>query len=257
MKNRIKLSAIACSDIGRIKQKNQDSMLIKHAASSKREILMAAVCDGMGGLDKGELASAAVIRELSKWFDRELLQGFEEKSLRNMAKSWVCMLHEQNKALSDYGRSQEIRLGTTFTGVLFVNNKYMAIHIGDSRFYRIDSSIKQLTTDHTYVAGQVAMGNMTKEQSRLDKRRNLLLQCIGASESIKPEIIYGRVRKGAYLLCTDGFRHEITDDEMYRELMPGLLTNKKIMNEKCLDLIEKIKARKENDNISVLLIKAE
>lgn len=166
------------------------------------------------------------------------------------------MLHEQNKALSDYGRSHEIRLGTTFTGVLFVNNKYMAIHIGDSRFYRIDSSIKQLTTDHTYVAGQAAMGNMTKEQARLDKRRNLLLQCIGASESIKPEIIYGRVRKGAYLLCTDGFRHEITDDEIYGELMPKFLTNKKIMNEKCLDLIEKIKARKENDNISVLLIKA-
>ena len=256
MKNMIKLSAIACTDIGTIKQTNQDSLIIKHAACSRCEILMAAVCDGMGGLDKGELASATVIRELSKWFDREIFYGSRGKNLRDAAKSMVCMLSELNKTLSDYGRTQKIRLGTTFTGVLFINNRYMAVHIGDSRFYRIDSSMKQLTTDHTFVAREVARGNMTKEQARIDKRRNLLLKCIGVSEVIEPEILYGRVKKGAYFLCTDGFRHEITEDEIYAELMPRLLTDKKAMNNKCLNLIERVKKRNEKDNISVILIRA-
>ncbi len=256
MKNLIKLSAVACSDIGMIKQSNQDSLLIKHAACSKCEILMAAVCDGMGGLDKGELASATAIRELSEWFEREIFSGLQENNLRIAAKSMVCMLHELNKTLLDYGRAHKIRLGTTFTCVLFINDKYMAVHIGDSRIYRIDASIKQLTTDHTFVAREVARGNMTKDQARVDKRRNLLLKCIGVSETIEPEVLYGRVKKGAYLLCTDGFRHEITEDEIYRELMPRLLINEKIMNEKCLDLIERVKERNEKDNISALLIKA-
>ena len=97
---------------------------------------------------------------------------------------------------------------------------------------------------------------MTKEQARIDKRRNLLLKCIGVSEVIEPEILYGRVKKGAYFLCTDGFRHEITEDEIYAELMPRLLTDKKAMNNKCLNLIERVKKRNEKDNISVILIRA-
>ncbi len=257
MKNIIKLSAAACSDIGLYKKTNQDSLIIKHAAGCKYEILMAAVCDGMGGLDKGELASATVIRALSKWFEWEILNSPQRKSIRAAAESWVYMLREQNKVLSAYGKAQKMRLGTTFTGVLFINNKYMAVHVGDSRFYRIDTSIRQLTTDHTFVARETAMGNMTKEQARIDKRRNLLLQCIGASEDIEPEILFGKVKKGAYLLCTDGFRHEITEDEMYRELMPQLLTDKRAMHDRCLNLIERIKKRNERDNISVLLIRAE
>ena len=64
--------AIADTDIGNVKQTNQDSVLIKHGETEKGEILLAVICDGMGGLEKGELASATVIRTFSKWFDEEL-----------------------------------------------------------------------------------------------------------------------------------------------------------------------------------------
>ena len=60
----------ADTDIGIKKQTNQDSVLVKHGKCGLGEVLLAVVCDGMGGLDRGELASASVIREFNGWFDR-------------------------------------------------------------------------------------------------------------------------------------------------------------------------------------------
>lgn len=50
------------TDVGTTKEINQDSILVRHGKYSEGEVLMAVICDGMGGLDKGELASATVIR---------------------------------------------------------------------------------------------------------------------------------------------------------------------------------------------------
>ena len=71
--------ATADTDIGIKKQTNQDSILIKHGQCEKGEILLAVICDGMGGLKKGEVASATVVKKFSEWFDSEL--PFELKNL--------------------------------------------------------------------------------------------------------------------------------------------------------------------------------
>ena len=97
---------------------------------------------------------------------------------------------------------------------------------------------------------------MTLEQAKTDKRRNLLLQCVGASEKIVPEIREGVCERGAYMLCSDGFRHEISELEMYESLNPVNFVNKESMHANARYLIELVKQRKEKDNISVVLIKA-
>ena len=115
----------------------------------------------------------------------------------------------------------------------------------------------QMTTDQTFVAREVSRGTMTAEQAKKDKRRNLLLQCVGASKVVEPQIICGRVEKGAYMLCSDGFRHEITEVEMYESLNPINLMNRDAMHSNTRYLIWQVKSRGERDNISVILIKAE
>ena len=114
-----------------------------------------------------------------------------------------------------------------------------------------------LTTDQTFVAREISRGTMTPEQAKRDKRRNLLLQCVGASRTVEPQIIYGKAEKGAYMLCSDGFRHEITEEEMYESLNPINLMNKAAMHSNAKYLIEQVKAREERDNISVVLIKVD
>ena len=68
----MRYTATADTDVGISKDTNQDSVLIKHATYPGGEVLMAIICDGMGGLSKGELASATVIRSFARWFDDDL-----------------------------------------------------------------------------------------------------------------------------------------------------------------------------------------
>ena len=250
--------ATADTDIGISKDTNQDSVLIKHASTDKGEVLLAVVCDGMGGLSKGELASATVIRAFADWFDNELPFELENVDLNVIGAKWSLMLKELNAQILEYSKSNALEgVGTTFSGILFVDDQYIIGHVGDTRVYHIGSALTQLTTDQTFIAREISRGTITPEQAKTDKRRNLLLQCIGASKTVEPQIIIGNADKGAYMLCSDGFRHEITEGEMYESLNPINLMNKDAMHNNAKYLIDQVKRREEKDNISVVLIKAE
>ncbi len=250
--------ATADTDIGISKKTNQDSVLIKHASTEDGEVLLAVVCDGMGGLEKGELASATVIRDFSNWFDEELPFELETVDMQVIGAKWSLLLKELNARILNYSREHGIDgIGTTFSGILFMGEQYVIAHVGDSRVYRIGASLQQLTTDQTFVAREISRGTLTLEQAKTDKRRNLLLQCVGASKSVEPQVICGVAEKGAYMLCSDGFRHEITEAEIFESLNPINLMNKDAMHSNARYLINQVKNREEKDNISVVLIKAE
>lgn len=253
----MRYTATADTDIGISKSTNQDSVLIKHASTDAGEVLMAIVCDGMGGLAKGELASATVVREFARWFDEDLPFELENLDMRVIGGKWSLMLKDLNLRIQQYGTKHGASLGTTFSGILLAGNQYVVGHVGDSRVYQIGSSLNQLTTDQTFVAREISRGTMTPEQAKTDKRRNLLLQCVGASRTVEPQIICGAAEKGAYMLCSDGFRHEITEKEIYESLNPVHLMNKNAMHSNARYLIDQVKSRNERDNISVVLIKAE
>lgn len=247
----------ADTDIGISKNRNQDSVLIKHAAFDGGEVMMSIICDGMGGLDKGELASATVIRRFSEWFDKELPFELEHVDMNVIGGKWSFMLKDLNMALLEYSRLHSESMGTTFTGVLFVEEQYVAVHVGDSRLYRIGSAVHQMTQDQTFVAREVRRGAMTWEQARVDRRRNMLLQCIGASDIVHPEILSGNTERGVYMLCSDGFRHEITEDEIFEQLNSYQLPDQNAMHRNAGYLIDQVKRRQERDNISVIVIKVE
>lgn len=249
--------ATADTDVGIAKSTNQDSCLIKHASFDDGEVLMAIVCDGMGGLSKGELASATVIRAFSKWFDEELPFELDNTDMSIIGAKWSLLLKNLNSKIGEYGSSIRQSLGTTFSGILFINDDYVIAHVGDTRIYHIDSGLTQMTTDQTFVAREISRGNMTFEQAKTDKRRNLLLQCVGASENVEPQLICGKTQKGAYMICSDGFRHEISDKEIYESLNPINLLNENAMHNNAKYLIEQVKNRNEKDNISVVLIKVD
>jgi len=251
-------TATADTDIGIVKGTNQDSMIIRQATYNGGNVLMAVICDGMGGLSKGELASATVIRAFYDWFNSELQYELVKPDMEVIGGKWANMLKALNRKISDYARQHSISsMGTTFTGILLINGVYTVVHVGDTRCYMIHDSVRQLTEDHTFVAREIQRGTMTRKQARTDKRRNLLLQCIGASENVEPQVLVGTVERGAFMLCSDGFRHEITDNEIFESLNPVNLMNKNAMHNNARYLIELNKKRGERDNISVILIKVE
>ena len=68
----MRIQTAYCTDKGNVKEVNQDALLIKTASTSMGEIAFLAICDGMGGLERGEMASSLMIRGLGQWFKNEL-----------------------------------------------------------------------------------------------------------------------------------------------------------------------------------------
>lgn len=94
----------ADTDIGIAKETNQDSVLFKHGTYSGGEVLMAVICDGMGGLAKGELASATVIRKFSEWYNKELPYELENLDLHVIGGKWSLMLKDLNIKIIEYAK---------------------------------------------------------------------------------------------------------------------------------------------------------
>lgn len=247
----------AVSDKGIKKPVNQDSLTIKVADTQYGQVVLAVICDGMGGLEYGEVASSNVMKAFEEWFyndfPRLLQTGYQSDEIQ---KQWENIINVLNHKLMNYGRERNIRLGTTITAMLFIDKNYYIIHVGDTRAYEIHYNLKQLTIDQTVIQRELDMGNITMEQAKIDARRNVLLQCVGASEVLFPEFIVGEIQEDAvYMLCSDGFRHEVTDQEIAVYFAPMNLCNVEHMSYYAEYLIELNKSRMERDNISVLLIR--
>ncbi len=245
------------TDAGTIKQTNQDSLSVKVVNTKQGRMVLGVLCDGMGGLDKGEVASASVIMAFDRWARNELA-SLSEKPIEDteLRRQWEAIVNEQNKLILEYGSRRGVKLGTTLTAILLTQNRYYIMNVGDSRAYEITNNIKQLTKDQTFVAREVALGHMTPEEAEKDERRSVLLQCVGASDSVYPDMFFGETKAGAvYMLCCDGFRHEITPQEIFDRFKPEVLFDEHMMNKASLDLIELNKRRNERDNITVALIR--
>lgn len=247
----------ANTDVGLVKLKNQDCLSVKVMNTQQGKMAFAVLCDGMGGLSEGEIASASVVQAFEQWVLNEFPKlCVDPLKADEIKEEWEKIVIEQNSTLMSYGLQKGIKIGTTVVVLLLSQNQYYILNVGDSRAYEMAKEINQLTQDHTLVAREVALGNMTQEQADKDEKKNVLLQCIGASKTIAPDFFCGDLKENAtYMLCSDGFRNKITSDEIYEKFYPNHLGNITDMNEKTLSLIELNKTRGEKDNISVVLIR--
>lgn len=256
----MKFLAAADTDIGIKKSANQDSLTLKIADTSNGQIVLAVICDGMGGLSKGELASAVVIRAFSAWFEKrlpELLSEGKELSCDLVKDEWLIIINNENEKLRQYGIDNNVRLGTTITALMAWENTYFVMNIGDTRAYKITDSLLQITNDQTFVAREVALKRMTPEEALVSPQRNILLQCVGVTPSMAPDFFYGEFESNtSFMICSDGFRHLISPQEILNEFRPSSLGDENDMRRRIRSLIELNKIRMEADNITALLVKA-
>lgn len=251
------------TDVGIRKETNQDSVLIKEAKTAYGNVLMAVVCDGMGGLAKGELASAELIRAYADWFDHGFADilyhhrdagGIDSTALKEALDG---IAQNVNRRVGRYASHLGSMMGTTAVVFIIAEGRFYTMNVGDSRICRIDDfSITRLTKDQTYVQREVDAGRMTQADAALHPKRNVLLQCIGAGQRVVPEFGEGVCQPGElYMLCSDGFRHVVSEDEFLRIFAPEKMTTEKVMHDAAVYCTELVKSRKEKDNISVILIR--
>ncbi len=245
------------TDVGIRKKTNQDSVLVQQANTSLGTVLLAVLCDGMGGLAKGEVASASTISAFREWFRNDfpgiLAAGMDPEALRL---SWVDLVNDLNAKIAAYSSRYNASMGTTCVAILVVGDIYFLMNIGDSRAYWVSDNLYQLTKDQSFVQRELDSGRITFEESLVHPQRNVLLQCIGAIARVEPDFYTGSVKPGeCYMLCSDGFRHVITPEELFEKLRPTVCTDQAKMKENLVYITELNKRRHETDNISAVLIR--
>ena len=249
--------ATVYTDVGIRKETNQDSALLMEAKTDFGNVLLSVICDGMGGLEKGEVASATVIEAFGNWFENDLPKllhrGDRERMIFGELEELIM---DCNQKIAAYADSLHISMGTTLNALLLMDGRYEIVNVGDSRAYLLSDGLYQLTRDQSLVQREVDMGRMTALEAAVSPQRNILLQCIGASPIITPDYYSGDYAAGqVFMQCSDGFRHVITPEEIYRYLNAEALTDEQTMHDNIVYMTELNKSRRETDNITVLLVK--
>ena len=130
---------LACyTNKGRIKEVNQDALLINRERHRGKEAVLAVICDGMGGLECGETASAEVIRAFDLWFREDFQDLADQEEFEDeLYDSWEMLFQKVHQKIREYGRIRGIRIGTTATAMLLWEERFYIAHVGDCRIYEI------------------------------------------------------------------------------------------------------------------------
>jgi protein phosphatase len=204
----IALISAADSNIGKVRSSNQDSGYAGYR--------MFFVADGMGGHAGGDIASAITAQRMAQ-------MDAEYATPDDAGASVLARILETNQLLTETVATHEhlSGMGTTFSGVVFVEDKAVLAHIGDSRIYLCrDGETVQVTTDHTFVQRLVEMGRITEAEALVHPRRNVLLRVIGDSNE-PPQLDFKvLVTKPGdrWMMCSDGLNGYVSDSIIHMNL---------------------------------------
>ena len=193
----MRLNFAAISDVGRVRKDNQDSGYVGPH--------LIAVCDGVGGAARGDIASSTAIAQLRKLADNPPGPGTDEKELLSLVNAAMHRAHDRIAELVDQNPSLD-GTSTTATVALFDGQRVGMGHVGDSRAYLFrDGEISQLTNDHTFVQTLIDEGRITEAESRVHPHRNLILKAIDGSHELEPDLFLLELKPhDRLLLCSDG-----------------------------------------------------
>lgn len=214
----LKISVGFATDVGG-RSKNEDAVHVSELPPlptgdlGGQPGLLLAIADGMGGYQRGEVASGLAIETVREMFDED--PGADAALLLKQA------FRRANDRIYQNGRAygEDAMMGTTLV-VVATRGKYATIaSIGDSRAYLVRANrLTQITQDHTFVAEQVAQGAMSEEEARESPHRNIVTQGLGHRaklDSRMPNVFeITLLPEDRLLLCTDGFYDVATDDDL-------------------------------------------
>lgn len=201
------------SDVGRVRELNEDNW---HWETLDGEVALYAVADGMGGHDRGELASQVAIESLFEETRRALplLPQRDVVSLRNMLRD---SFQAANQAVVASGAEHDSNMGTTLCAALVHGERDAIIaNVGDSRAYLVrGDSLQQISQDHSLVAYLVQLGELAATDARNHPSGNILVRSIGSMDEVEIDLYHVRTQPGDRLvLCSDGLWGEVPDDEL-------------------------------------------
>ena len=247
-----RILAESLTDCGAVRTVNQDAILQFHTDG----LDLFCVADGMGGHAHGERASAAITDALRDWcrafYTRKYAGGFAE-IVDDLEKA----LEEVNRLIYQRYNQTEI-CGSTVVALLFFEDHYAAISLGDSRIYlRRRSSFGPITQDDSWQNSNEADG-LSEEDKLSSPNYDTLSRAVGIQESVIFHRMTDQVKQGdTFLLCSDGIYKYCREEVLKRACRPAGLLHRKSIKEDLNDIENAVRESGAPDNYSAVLIRVE
>lgn len=229
------------------RKENQDSAGLR---DTKLGYLIV-VCDGMGGMQGGSVASQIAVQTILETVASADVQA-------NPSMTLIKAIRNANMAIIEEGRDDPNLqgMGTTVTALLLTPHSALTAYLGDSRIYQIRHGEKVFRTfDHSMVFEMVKEKVISEEQARLSDQSNVIMKALGITTDIEVEVVERPYRKGdRFVLCTDGFWGAMPEDEFIRHLSEKKPLDKIL--DSTANIVESIgrNSGKEYDNLTAAIL---
>lgn len=243
------------TDTGTQRELNEDFAIVRvfptAAGTTRDDVVVAVVADGMGGHASGEIASLmaadTVLDVIGERLPRHPLD------LASLKRHVAIAVKAANSRIYQRGRSHtaSLGMGTTLTIALVWKTHLLIGHVGDSRAYLIhDGSVEQLTEDHTVVAAKVKAGLLTPAEAAISDERNQLLKAVGTDAEMNADVVSRRLQPGETLLLASDGAYSSLGEEDFTHAVASNGTPKAV----CKDLVTRARIRDGSDNITVICL---
>jgi PPM family protein phosphatase len=228
------------SDIGSVRERNEDACFLFSIDAGPRSAsypcALCLVADGMGGYERGDIASKIASHTASQYLLEQIfLPGLngelqaEQALIEEIMGGSVLAAHEAVLSPDYLGNG-----GTTLTVALLLGQQLYLAHVGDSRAYwLVDGELQRLTKDHSLVQRLQDEGKLTAEEAENYQYRNILLRALGQEEALAVDVnVRDLPQNGKLLLCSDGLCGEVSDAKilaiMNQDLPPDQIADQLI-----------------------------
>lgn len=227
-------SFAARSDVGSVREHNEDSYLVKTP--------LFVVADGMGGHEAGEVASRIAVTTM----EAHAPKSTSPEALANaVLKANEAVLRGAKDGTGKPG------MGTTLTAAFVFEGEATIAQVGDSRAYLLhDGKLQRITRDHSLVADLIEQGRLTEAEARFHPQRSVITRALGSDPNMQPDLYTLHVEEGDRLvLCSDGLCSMIADDEI-----EAILLDNPAPAQACDALVEEAIIAGGLDNVTVIVI---
>ncbi len=251
------------SDVGTVREHNEDSYTVIRLADNA---LLAVVCDGMGGLSCGDVASRLAMDTFVDTVKRICTLKISENRLSLSDREAFLVLSNAisraNGSILEYRRNHANcgEMGTTLVAAIICRGKNGAtvswINVGDSRLYTVDRrDILQVSRDHSYIQYMIDTGEITPEEAAHCPKSGLITRAVGIEKDVDPDIDTFALSEREcemthLLLCSDGFSDAISEEHC----MTVINSPSSPVAQKVHHLIKNAKDADGSDNITMILI---
>ena len=223
---------------GKVRRENQDAFYTWQGDG----VAFGLVCDGMGGAQAGNVASAIAAECFAQVLSA--MPGLPDPRLKRA-------LELANTAVFQRARTDAScrGMGTTLVAAFVSRGEAHILNVGDSRCYLLSGGrVCQVTQDHSLVEELVRMGRLSAEEARLHPNRNIITRALGTEHQVRGDLFVVQLKPGdRLLLCSDGLSNEVRDAEL-----PSLM--KESLEQSCEALLQLALDRGAPDNVTVVLL---